>query len=79
MEGCGVEKIVSALTAIETDTGNTGKGDPARWLTHFAGLESEPSGKSIEAWIEIIHNGSPVLDTAAFRELFRNHNLSRRK
>ena len=79
MEGCSVENIVRTLTALEMDTGNTGKGDPARWLAHFAGLESEQSGKNIEAWIEIIHNGSPVRDTAEFRGLFRSQNPNRPK
>ena len=71
MEGCNVPSIVEALTALERDAGPAGVGDPPRWLTHFAGLESEESGKHIKAWIEVIHGGEPVRSVAAFRELLR--------
>ncbi len=69
MEGCRIDNIVKALSALELDTGDTGRGDPARWLSHFAGLESADSGKAMEPWIEIIHKGLPVKNTASYREL----------
>jgi hypothetical protein len=72
MEGCWVQDIVRALTAFEQDTREVGIGDPARWLTHFAGLESAESGKLMEPWIEILHDGNPVCTATAFRELLRS-------
>ena len=60
MEGCKVANIVWALRYLEEDTGEAGVGDPARWLTQFAGLESQGSGKSMERWIDIMHAGQPV-------------------
>ena len=71
MEGCSVPSIVSALTALEHDTTPKGMGAPERWLTHFAGLESIESGKRIEPWIEIVHDGQVLRSTAEFRNLFR--------
>jgi hypothetical protein len=71
MEGCRVENIVRALTAFEQDTSEVGIGDPARWLTHFAGLESAESGKLMDPWIEIVHDGQPVRSAAMYRELLR--------
>jgi hypothetical protein len=71
MEGCRVDNIVRALTALAEDTSDVGVGDPSRWLTHFAGLESPESGKHMEPWIEIVHRGQPVLSTASYRELLR--------
>jgi hypothetical protein len=63
---------MDALTAFTRDTTPKGTGDPARWLTHFAGLESDASGKAIRPWIEIINDGAPNKSTASFRELLRN-------
>ena len=71
MEGCCVRSIVTALDAFTRDVTPQGKGDPARWLTQFAGLESEGSGKALRAWIEIWHEGKSVSSTASFRELLR--------
>jgi len=71
MEGCQVENIVRALTAFEEDTSDVGMGDPARWLTHFAGLESEESGKHMESWIEIVHVGEVLRSTESYRDLLR--------
>lgn len=71
MEGCSVENIVRALTALEEDTGDAGLGDPARWLTHFAGLESTESGKLMEPWIEIVHSGEVMRSTASYRDVLK--------
>lgn len=69
MEGCNAIAIVAALIALEQDTTPKKKGDPARWLSHFAGLESSESGKGLKPWIEIVHAGHVVRSTATFREL----------
>jgi hypothetical protein len=71
MAGCAVPSIVSALAALERDTTPKGVADPARWLSHFAGLESDESGKALAPWIEILHNAEPVKAVAIFRELLR--------
>lgn len=71
MEGCRLESIINALTAMEEDTRDVGVADPARWLSHFAGLESRESGKEVEPWIEILHGHRVVQSTAEFRELLR--------
>lgn len=71
MEGCAVPSIIQALTALENETTPKGIGDPARWLTHFAGLESIESGKNITPWIEIIHAGERIGSLATYRELLR--------
>ena len=76
LEGCAVPSIVDALTAFTRDTTPKGTGDPARWLTHFAGLESDQSGKALKAWIEIVHEGELVRSTASFRELLRGLMIS---
>jgi hypothetical protein len=73
MEGCQIKNIVQALNAFEQDTGDAGLGDPSRWLSQFAGLESAESGKQIEAWIEIVQGGAVVRTLAAHRELLRKH------
>lgn len=73
MEGCDVCSIIDALTAIERDTSTAGHSDPARWLTHFAGLESAASGKKIEPWIAIECQGSPVKSTREYRKLLKAH------
>jgi dCTP diphosphatase len=72
MEGCSVPSIIAALTSLEHETTPKGVGDPARWLTHFAGLESIESGKGIEPWIEILHAGKVVRSKTAYRELLRH-------
>lgn len=69
MEGCRVHNIVRALRALELDTREAGLGDPAGWLTHFAGLESAESGQQVDAWIEIRHRGVPVRSTHEYRNL----------
>ena len=69
MAGCAVPSIVAAISALERDTTPKGVAGPARWLSHFAGLESLESGKHMEPWIEIIHESSPVKSLTAFREL----------
>lgn len=69
MEGCAVAAIIAALAAFTKDVTPKGDGDPARWLTQFAGLESEASGKAMDAWIEIVYHGDVVRSTASFREL----------
>jgi hypothetical protein len=71
MQGCDVHAIVAALTALERDTTPKGISDPARWLTHFAGLESDESGKALQPWIEIYHAGQVVKTTAEFRDILR--------
>jgi hypothetical protein len=71
MAGCAVSSIVSALAALERDTTPKGVADPARWLSHFAGLESDESGKGLVPWIEILHNAEPVKSVASYRELLR--------
>jgi hypothetical protein len=71
LEGCAVRAIVAALAAFTRDVTPKRTGDPARWLTHFAGLESEESGKALKPWIEIVHEGEPVRTTASFRDLLR--------
>jgi hypothetical protein len=71
MEGCRIQNIVRALTAFEEDRSEVGVGDPARWLSHFAGLESAEAGKKMEPWIEIVHDGHAVQSVASYRELLR--------
>jgi hypothetical protein len=73
MEGCSIQNIIKALTAFEEETRDVGIADPARWLTHFAGLESAESGKKMEPWIEIIHQNQAVQSVASFRELLKTH------
>ena len=72
MEGCNIPDVISALAVLERDTAPTGVGDPARWLSHFAGLESSESGKAMTPWIEILHSGMRVATTAAYRRLLRS-------
>ena len=72
MEGCRVESIVRALTALEEDTSNMGLRDPARWLTHFAGLESAESGKQMEPWIQIVHHGEVLRSTESYRDALKS-------
>jgi hypothetical protein len=69
MAGCDIHSILAAIEALERDTTEKGVGNPARWLTHFAGLESQSSGKHMEPWIEIAIDGMKVPSTAHFRQL----------
>src|SRR5688572_21310018 len=71
MEGCHVGNIIRALTVFEEDTSDVGVGDPARWLTHFAGLESQASGKKIDPWIEIVNGNDVICDVNTYRSLLR--------
>jgi len=71
MSGCRVESIICALTAYERDDTPKGVGNPSRWLAHFAGLESETSGKALAPWIEIVHAGEVVTSLPSYRELLR--------
>jgi hypothetical protein len=72
LRDCAVPSIVDALKAFTRDATPKGTGDPARWLTHFAGLESDRSGKARRPWIAILHNGESVRSTAEFRNLLRD-------
>ena len=67
MEGCDIKDIVQALTAFER-VREVGVQNPARWLSHFAGLESKESGKSMEPWLQITHMGVAVTSREQFRE-----------
>jgi hypothetical protein len=69
MAGCAVPSIITAVAALERDTTPQGVAAPARWLSHFAGLESPESGKHMEPWIEIVYDSHPVKSLAEFREL----------
>jgi hypothetical protein len=68
MEGCRIESVICALRSFERDETPKGIGDPSRWLSHFAGLESGDSGRATAAWIEILRDGKPVSKLAAYRE-----------
>lgn len=70
MEGCPIPKIIEALTAMEACR-TVGVADPARWITHFAGLESEQSGKASTGWIDIVNVGVRVLSTADYRSVLK--------
>jgi len=61
MEGCSIRSIIEALTMFE-DNRLSGIGDPARWLSTFAGLDQK-----IEPWIEIILNGQVVTSEEAYQ------------
>lgn len=69
MQGCRIQSIIRALTAFEEERREVGVVDPARWLSHFAGLESPESGKSMEPWIRILHGKQPISSVASYREL----------
>jgi hypothetical protein len=75
MEGCEIEQIIQALTAFE-HTRHVGEQDPARWITHFAGLESSESGKKLNPWIEIVCNGAIVTKRSEFRQLLSRRNAT---
>ncbi|GAB3309194.1 hypothetical protein [Haliea atlantica] len=70
MEGCHVSSILSALRSFEENR-IVGVADPARWLSHFAGLESASASKKIEPWIEVLHGKQPVQSRASYRELVK--------
>ena len=70
MEGCHTKSILSALSSFEENR-VVGVADPARWLSHFAGLESANASKKIEPWIEVIHGGQPVQSRSSYRELIK--------
>ena len=69
MEGCNVLSIVKALYLMEENR-TVGVGDPARWLTHFAGLESGPRER--DGWIEILYKGNKVDSTSQYRKLLKS-------
>jgi hypothetical protein len=62
MEGCSIRSIIEALTMFE-DNRLSGIGDPARWLSTFAGLD-----KKIDPWIEILLNGQVLDSDMAYRK-----------
>ena len=68
MAGCRIESVICALRSFERDETAKGIGDPSRWLSHFAGLESGDSGKATAAWIEIALDGRPLRTLAAYRD-----------
>jgi hypothetical protein len=70
MEGCAVDSIIKALRTFEENR-TVKVGDPSRWLSHFAGLEIESSGKAIPPWIEITFKNRRVLQRTRFRDLIK--------
>ncbi len=70
MEGCHIRTIIMALESFEQNR-KIGVADPARWITHFAGLESIGSGKRYPPWIEILHKKEIVRTTANYRKIVR--------
>lgn len=69
-EGYSVCSLITALKEFESNR-TAGVEDPARWLTHFAGLESSSSGKNLEPWIEVVHGGKAISSTASYRDLVK--------
>ena len=69
MAGCPMMDIVAALASMDHTNSPGTNPDPPRWITHFAGLESEASGKMIDPWIQILNDGDVILDRRQFREL----------
>lgn len=69
MDGCTCESVICALTALEKGRAPFKVGDPARWLSHFSGFESEASGKAMTPWIEILHGGIRVTSKESYREV----------
>jgi hypothetical protein len=67
MEGCPMKDIIAALTSMDHTNSPNSKPNPPRWVTQFAGLESEAANKSMEPWIEIVLDGRSILDKAEFR------------
>ena len=76
MEGCRIESVICALRSFERDETSKGIGDPARWLSHFAGLESGDSGKATPPWIEIVHGGDAIRSLKAYREALESRRES---
>ena len=62
MEGCSIRSIIEALTMFE-DNRLSGIGDPARWLSTFAGLD-----RKIEPWIEILYRDQVVSSEEDYRK-----------
>ena len=62
MEGCSVRSIIEALTMFENNR-LSGIGDPARWLSTFAGLDNK-----IDPWIQILHDGHVVASELVYRK-----------
>lgn len=62
MEGCSIRSIIEALTMFE-DNRLSGVGDPARWLSTFAGFDNK-----VEPWIEILLDQQVVTSEPAYRE-----------
>lgn len=69
MEGCTVTSIVKVLRLMEENR-KVGVGDPARWLTHFAGLES--GSREMEGWIEILYKGKRIESTSQYRAILKD-------
>ena len=67
MEGCSIRSIIEALTMFE-DNRLSGVGDPARWISTFAGLDEK-----IDPWIEILHEGRVVRSEEEYRERVADH------
>ncbi|MEJ2273602.1 MAG: hypothetical protein P8Y01_03400 [Woeseiaceae bacterium] len=69
MEGCPMRDIVAALRSMDQTNSPASTPNPSRWITQFAGLESEAAGKAMEPWIQIVNDGQIVQDKRLFREL----------
>ncbi len=67
MEGCSIRSIIEALTMFE-DNRLSGVGDPARWLSTFAGLDHK-----IDPWIEILYKGQVVTSEEDYRNQVAAH------
>ncbi len=74
MEGCPMPDIVAALSSMDHTNSPGSKPNPPRWITQFAGLESEASGKAMKPWIRIVNGGEEIQDRRRFRELLTAHN-----
>jgi hypothetical protein len=62
MEGCSISSIIEALTVFE-DNRISGIGDPARWLSTFAGFD-----KKIEPWLEILLDQQVITSEPVYRK-----------
>jgi len=69
MEGCPMKDIVAALRSMDHTNSPGSTPNPPRWITQFAGLESEASGKAMKPWIQIVNDGQIIRDKRLFREL----------
>ena len=67
MEGCSVGSIIEALTMFEQNR-LSGIGDPARWISAFAGLD-----RKIDPWIEILINGEVVTSEETYSNQLALH------